>query len=498
MNRRNFLTRVAGAATTLPLFTLSVCRQKTKKPNIVFVLIDDMGWKDVGFMGADFYETPAIDRLAKNGKIFTNAYAGAPNCAPTRACIMTGMYTPRHKIYTPGGASKGDPRLMKLRVPVREHYIKGIPDPSIYKNVFESRDEALAPQHISIAEVLNEAGYKTARLGKWHLGKDTQGFDVNSSDGTHYRGPLATDRKNYGDPLATDRLTDASLKFIEENKTGPFFLYLPLWDVHSPFVAKQNLIDKYNSKQKAGDEKYRHYDPTYAAMIETVDHCVKRIMVKLEALNIDKNTLVIFSSDNGGSANVSMNKPLRGGKGSLYEGGIRVPTCMYWPGVIEAGTTCDIPVTSVDFLPTFSELAGAKLPASQPVDGQSFVPLLQGKRALTDRAVFWHFPLYLRGEGRQNFMPLPGGTVGKGVGWRTTPASAIRKGDWKLIEFFQDNRIELYNLKDDLGETSDLARENSEKARELLDELDAWQESTKAPVPSEPNPYYGPQYRSKL
>ncbi len=484
MKRRSFLKSLAGTVISLPMLTPLACDNK-KKTNIVFILIDDMGWKDVEFMGAKFYETPNIDRLAKEGMIFTNAYAGAPNCAPTRACLMTGMYTPRHKTYTPGGASKGNPRYMKLRTPVREHFIEGISNPEYFQDVFESRDEMLKQEFTSVAEVLGQAGYRTARFGKWHLGPDVQGFDISSNNGAEN-----LTNNFYNDPTVTEKLTDRSIEFITEHQNQPFFLYLSHWDVHTPLTAKQKLVDKYKMKQQKGGNAYQHYNPVYAAMVEAVDISVGRIIRTIKELKLEENTLVIFSSDNGGVAYISDNTPLRAGKGSLYEGGIRVPTCMKWPQVIQPGSTCNTPITSVDFLPTFAELGHAPLPTDQPVDGKSFVPLLKGEPALENRSIFWHFPLYLQGNGKQNFIPLPGGTVGEGMGWRTTPASAIRKGDWKLIEFFEDSRIELYNLKEDVSETKNLASENKEKASELRKELNMWQKTANAPIPRESNPYY--------
>ncbi len=432
-------------------------------PNIVFVLSDDQGWNDVGFNGGEFYETPHLDGIAEEGIIFTNAYSGGPNCAPTRASLVSGMYVPRHMIYTPGGKSKADPRRMRLWVPVQERFLArhGVADPPA--DPFEVR-EVLEPSVESIAEVLNRGGYATARFGKWQLGPDQQGFDVSSSDGKP-----GTERKHYNDPDVTFDLTDAGVEFIRRNSGRPFFLYLSHWDVHAPRVAREELVAKYEKKLASWTKNTHPYNPTYAAMVEAVDTSVGRILETLDELHLSERTVVIFSSDNGGTR-VSINRPLRGEKGSLYEGGVRVPTCMRWPGTIKPGSKSAIPITSVDFLPTFAELAGVGLPPSQPLDGRSFVPLLKGRAALQHRAIFWHYPLYLAG--------------------RATPASAIRKGDWKLIEFFEDGRTELYDLSSDISESNNLADAVPGKARELHRELMDWRRATNAVEPREPNPFY--------
>ena len=267
----------------------------------------------------------------------------------------------------------------------------------------------------------------------------------------------------------TFTLTDVGVEFIHRNKHRPFFLYLVHWDVHAPLVAREDLVAKYEKKLASWTKNKNPYNPTYAAMVEAVDTGVGRILETLDELNLSERTLVIFSSDNGGTR-VSINRPLRGVKGSLYEGGVRVPTCMGWRGVIKPGSKSATPITSVDFLPTFADLAGVALATSQPVDGESLIPLLKGTRALRSRAIFWHYPLYLAG--------------------RATRASAIRKGDWMLIEYFEDGRTELYNLSSDISESKNHADTAPEKARELHQELIAWRKATKAIEPREPNPRY--------
>ena len=454
---------IAGVSGQLPAQTDA---DPDERPNIVFVLSDDQGWSDVGFNGGEFYETPYLDRMAREGMIFTDAYSGGPNCAPTRASLISGMYPPRHMIYTPFRKSSIDPRQMRLWVPVRGIFWSraGLNPPE--RDPFEVRRE-LNPSVVSFAEVLKQGGYTTARLGKWQVGPDTQGFDVSSSDGKP-----GTESEHYKDPDATFDLTDAGVEFIRENRDRPFFLYLAHWDPHLPLVARDELVAKYKEKLASWTKNENTYDPTYAAMVEAVDTSVGRILETLDELNLSEKTLIIFSSDNGGDERVSINRPLRGFKRSLYEGSVRVPTCMRWPGVIEAGSKSTTPITSVDFLPTFAELAGVDLPTTQPVDGESFVALLKGELAPRDRAIFWHFPLYSNRRGL------------------ATPASAIRKGDWKLIEYFEDGRLELYNLAADISESRNLADAEPAMARELHEELRAWREETNAPEPRPANPFY--------
>ncbi len=462
-------------ACVVPLLLLTaVAANAAEKPNIVFILADDLGWSDVAFNGGKvhkhFYEAPNLDELAAAGMVFSRAYAGGPNCLPMRACLLSGMYTPRTQIWTPGGRSKGPIKNMKLLVP-RQADKQG--------DVFPSKLE-LDPAVVSIAEVLNDSGYATGRFGKWHVGADHQGFDVSD-----YNGKGATSGKYYGNIDVHEWLTDASCRFIETHQDEPFFLYLSHWDVHTPIRARQNVTAKYKAKLEA-DQWDRKWNPTYAAMIEAIDISVGRVRRKLEELGLAENTLVIFSSDNGGTPITTM-KPLRGAKGALYEGGIRVPTCMAWPKVIKPGSSCNTPITSVDFMPTFADLASAQLPTQQPVDGVSIAPLLRSE-AIAERAIFWHFPLYLTGSGEGRVVPIFGSTDGY---WRGVPASAMCRGDWKLIHFFEDDSIRLYNLADDVGELHNLAETKPDVAQRLLSELKTWQVATKAVIPQQQNPLFG-------
>jgi arylsulfatase A-like enzyme len=435
---------------------------ESPKPNVIFILADDLGWTDLGCQGSKYYKTPHIDKLAAAGLRFTDGYTCGPNCQPSRAALLTGQYGPRTGVYTVGGIDRFDWKSRPLR-PV--------------DNV-----EKLPLDRKTVADVMKSAGYATAMYGKWHLGQDAEhhpakrGFDeAIVSMGKHF--DFATQPKvnvPKGAYLA-DFLTDKAVGFIEKNKDQPFFLYLPHFGVHSPFEAKPELIAKFKDVPAAGG----HANPTYAAMIASVDESVGRIVAKLDELKLAENTVVIFSSDNGGvggyvreglkkSGDVTDNAPLRSGKGSLYEGGVRVPWIVRWPARVKPGVTGE-PIIGVDLLPTLAELAGAKLP-KQPLDGASHVATFaSGGVEAPVRDLFWHFPGYL----------------GAGAGsWRTTPAGAIRSGDWKLLEFFETGKKELYNLRDDLSQKTDLAKANADKVADLHAKLVAWQTAVKAPMPA--------------
>ena len=434
------------------------------KPNIVFILADDLGWTDLACQGSKYYETPNIDRLAGGGMRFTNGYSCGPNCQPTRAALMSGQYGPRTGVYTVGKTSRFDTSQRPL-----------VPVPNVNE---------LPLNKVTVAEALKKAGYATGMFGKWHLGNGPhdparQGFDeVLVSNGKHFdfdtKPPLELPSGTY----LADYLTDRAVGCIEANKDRPFFLYLPHFAVHAPHQAKADLIARFKGKPPAGG----HKDPTYAAMIASVDESVGRVVRKLDELKLAEDTLVLFSSDNGGvggylaagvktTDGITSNAPLRGGKGMLYEGGIRVPWIARWPGRIREGSTSAEPILSVDLYPTLLEIAGSGRESGDPLDGKSLAPLLfgDGKEKLHRDGLFWHFPGYL-GAGKDR--------------WRTTPAGAVRSGDWKLIEFFEDGRTELYNLVDDPGERKDMAKERPEKFTEMNDRLHAWRASVEAPMPA--------------
>lgn len=443
------------------------------RPNVVFFFIDDMGWTDLGFMydylgrTDKFYESPNIDRLARESMMFTNAYANAPNCAPSRACLMSGCYTPRHGIFTVGDPRRGNHKFRKLE-PI------------------ENKTE-LDDKFVTMAETLQSSGYKTASMGKWHLGKDptTQGFDVNvagrewgSPSGGGYHSPLkypnlVVEEKGI---YLTDAITDRAVDFIEQNESRPFFLYLTHYAVHTPIQSKDSLTEKYQNKKPTT----HHKNAKYAGMIESVDDSVGRVLQKLEELKLANNTLVIFFSDNGGHSGATKNHPLRGAKGMLYEGGIREPLLVKWPGVTKAGSKCDDVVIGIDLYPTLLDITKIAKPDDVPLDGLSITPLLRdSSSSLVRDAVYWHFPAYLQGKGDPHGGPF-----------RTTPAGAIRSGDWKLIEWFETGRLELYNLAADLEESNDLSEKEPAKLKELHGKMKAWRDKVSAPIPTIPNPRF--------
>ena len=422
-------------------------------PNVILILMDDMGWRDVGFMGNDFVETPHLDRLAAEGLVFRNAYASAPNCAPTRACLMSGQYTPRHGIYT----------VVDPRQPPGSPWHKLM--------AADSRSE-LDTRVITVAESLQTGGYATAFFGMWNLGRGRTGPMTPGGQGFEkvvFPENLGFGKDAYFDDQGnylSDRLTDAVLEFVEDNRNRPFFAYLPDHAVHAPYEPKQDLLQKYEKKLAQSND--RRDNAAAAATIEAVDQNVGRLLQRLTELNLRDNTVVIFTSDNGGTNQFT--PPLKGGKGQLYEGGIRIPLVVSWPALKNPGRVCDAPVASVDWYPTLLELAGVKAPESQVLDGISLVPALENNDLPARDSMFWHFPCY--------------------VG-RATPSSAVRAGDWKLIEFFEEGgSFELYNLKQDPNEERDLSAKNPEKTEELRQILKDWQRTTGAALPSGPNPAF--------
>ena len=446
------------------------------RPNLVFIMADDLGYTDVACFGSKYYETPNIDRLAAQGMRLLSHHH-CQNCTPTRAALMSGQYGARTGVYTVGGIDRFDWSQRPLR-PV--------------DNVTN-----LPLDRSTIAQQLKLAGYATGMFGKWHIGQQGEyhparrGFDeAIVSSGAHFDFTTspATDYPQ-GQYLA-DFLTDRAVDFIRRHKDERFFLYLPHFGVHSPHQAKAELTEKFKDKPPAGG----HHDPTYAAMIASVDESVGRIMQTLKELNLAEKTVLIFTSDNGGvggyareginrqKADVTDNAPLRSGKGSLYEGGTREPFIIRWPGVAEPGSSCEVPTIHVDLYPTFLELAGAPRP-KHVLDGESLVPLFRDTEAKLARdAIFQHFPGYL------------GAGPGK---WRTTPVSLIQSGDWKLMEFLEDGRLELYNLRDDIGETKNLAEQMPDKARQLHARLVAWRTEVNAPMPTKNDGTAPPKAKAK-
>lgn len=457
------------------------------RPNFLFVLVDDLGWRDLRCYGSAFYETPNIDRLSTQGMRFTNAYAACPVCSPTRASIVTGRYPARLRItdWIPGRqASRG-------------------PDPSEELLGPGFRNELPLTER-TIAEALKEGAYRTFFAGKWHLGgagfyPEKQGFDTNIA-GAEFGWPRGGYFSPYDNPkiqdgpegeYLTDRLTAETIRFIESNRDRRFFAYLSFYTVHNPMQAKEPWIEHFEEKRAAlersagprflpeGWKQARQVQDhaVYAAMVHSLDENVGRLMDALEELDLTGKTVVIFMSDNGGLSTAegspTSNLPLRAGKGWLYEGGIREPLIVRYPGLIEAGTSCETPVISTDFYPTILELAGLPPEPQQHVDGASFLPLLiQSPEAdQAERALFWHYPHYSNQGGE--------------------PGGAVRQGRYKLIEFFEDGRCELYDLNSDIGEQHDLGKELPGRTTALRTLLHQWRDSVGADMP-DPNPGYDP------
>jgi arylsulfatase A-like enzyme len=455
---------IAGA-----LATGAAEKKTTTPPNIVFLLADDLGYMDIGANNPKtFYETPNIDGLAKKGVRFTQAYAACPVCSPTRGSIMTGKYPPRFGITDYIG--KNRPGKLKPAPNARQ----------------------LPLEEVTIAERLRDAGYATFFAGKWHLGNgefspNAQGFGPGLvGEAQFFYPPSDSPPDHRDDPKTTDRIANDAVKFIAQHKDKPFFAYLPFLAVHIPIGARSNLVEKYEHKQtsaepdKWGQERNSQVrlvqnNPVYAAMLEQLDSAIGRVLHALETNGIADRTIVVFFSDNGGlstaEGHVTSNLPLRGGKGWPYEGGIREPLIIRVPGMTKSGSTCDTPVISTDFYPTFLELAGLPPFPEQHRDGVSFLPLLKGKKFQRGAPLFWHYPHY----GNQ------GGA----------PCGAIRDGDWKLIEWFEDGSLELFKVTVDIGEKHNLAAENPEKVKELKAKLVAWRKEVGAVMPT-PNPGFDP------
>jgi len=494
MDRRNFLKTMGTNAAVFVLagyskFAMGQALKADKKPNFLFILIDDMGWTDAGCFGSSFYETPNIDRLASEGMKFTDGYAACPVCSPTRASIMSGKYPARLDTTDWFGAPQPD-EIKEIPDKKWYSYMKELPLlPAAYK-------EYLPLGEVTVAESLKQAGYKTFFAGKWHLGEtakywpEKQGFDINK--GGWMKGNPGDYFSPYDNPRLEDgpegehlpqRLSRETVKFINENKDKPFLAYLAFYSVHTPLQSRKDLEQKYIEKKKTikidtpvfgkeGKSKVRlvQEHAVYAGMVEAMDLAIGKVLDALRQQGLDDNTVVMFMSDNGGlsisDGSPTSNVPLRAGKGWVYEGGIREPMIIKWPGVTKGGSLCTEPVISTDFYPTMLEMAGLSARPQQHKDGVSLVPLLKGKKIDRD-AIYWHYPHY----GNQ------GGA----------PASAIRDGDWKLIQWYEDNRIELYNLKDDIGEKNNLVEKRPEIAKQLHNKLKTWLKEMDAKMPS-PNP----------
>jgi arylsulfatase A len=454
----SIMNRLLLAALLVPA---TIQAAEPPRPNVIVVLADDLGWTDLACYGSDLRETPHLDRLARDGMKFTQNYSACTVCSPTRAALMTGKYPARLHItdWIPG-AMPDNPKLL-------------VPDWT----------KALPTTETTIARLFQSAGYATASIGKWHLGGEASypekhGFDLNIA-GTDkaqppsyiapWKIPTLTEGKA-GDYL-TDRLADEAVKFVERSKDRPFFLYLAHFAVHTPIQGRPDLVAKYKAKLKPG---LTHTNPAYAAMVESLDASVGRLRAKLEELKLVDRTVIVFTSDNGGRIPTTSNKPIRYGKASAYEGGVRVPLIIHWPGVTKPGSVSDTPVITMDLFRTLAEVADLKVPDGAAPDGVSLGPLLRGTGGLKRTELFWHYPHH------QHYQQ--GGTM---------PYGAIRSGDVKLIEFFNDMHVELYDVKNDIGEQHDLAKERPKVVEELRTRLHEWRKEVGAQMPT-PNPKYDP------
>jgi arylsulfatase A len=468
MNRRQFIKSAffSTAALALPGCSngLRVKKPVEHKPNFLFILADDLGWSQLGCYGSQYYETPNIDRLATQGMKFTDAYAACPVCSPTRASIMTGKYPAR--LHLTDFIAGGNFPYEKYKQPDWQKF--------------------LPLKEVTFAEVIKTVGYTTASFGKWHLSiakkppqslqynPDKQGFDEYF---VTYK--PAPNHDPESDAHNVEIITEKSLEFLQKNKDNPFFLYVTHNTIHTPVMGKKKLVEKYKNKAVAN---LPQNSPVVAAMIEELDDSVGKLLAKLDELNIADKTIVIFFGDNGGLEKSAKQTPLRSGKANLYEGGVREPLIVRWPGVVQQNSTCNEVVTSVDFFPTFLDILGLKNKAGESIDGLSLLPLLHHTGHLNRKAIFWHYPHY------------HSSSIG--------PCGAVRMGDFKLIEWFDEticgpgNRFELYNLKHDIGEQNNLSKKLPIKTMQLKNMLANWRKKVGAQI-MVPNPDYDPQKAKK-
>lgn len=472
-------------ALLLAIASTSATHAGESRPNVIVILADDLGWRDTTVYGSQFYETPNIARLAERGMTFTNAYSASPLCSPTRASVLTGLWPARLRFTTPAG-----------------HLPKVVLDPKVPDQARPDR-KAVTPQtrtrlpnkYVTYAEVLKNADYATAFMGKWHLGRapylpEHQGFEEVVGGRGHpgppggYFAPFpkidTIPNAKLGEHI-DDILGREAVAFIKDHRDGPFLLNFWPYSVHAPFQAKLDLIEKYGAK---ADSDEPQNCPTMGAMIETMDKNIGKVLDALDRLGIADETIIIFTSDNGGNMYSEVdgvvptsNAPLRNGKGSIYEGGQRVPLIVVWPGVVEPGSDSDTVVTSVDYFPTLLEMLELQVTEEVAFDGVSLVPLLNGSGTLDREAIFCHFPHYVPATGN-------------------LPSTSVRRGDWKLIRFYADgedqtDRFELYNLTDDPGERNDLSAEKPELVAELDRLIDDFNRETDALLPAA-NPNYRP------
>jgi len=458
---RNHLTINTLAILGL-LIVISCTRtiEEETSPNIIIINIDDMGWRDTGFMGSEYYSTPHIDRLASSGRTYTHAYATASNCAPSRASMMSGKWSPRHGMFTVASSERGRSEDRKL-IPV-------------------TNTQTIGTEHELISEYLKRNGYMTIHAGKWHISPDPlqRGFDINIGGG--HNGAPRSYYPPFGNvPLDTTSgnsyLTDVIMeKVIKElaSTTQPFFLNYAPYAVHTPIQPKRDLLKKYNGKQGWHGQE----NPEYATMVENVDRNIGILLDQLNEIGVMENTLIFFMSDNGGLYGITKQKPLRAGKGAYYEGGVRIPFVMKWGNQFRGTST--YPISNLDIFPTIMEaIKGAK--KLMDLDGSSLISMDTSQT----RKLFWHFPIYLQAYNKSD-------NENRDSLFRTRPGSTIRFGDWKLHHYYEDDAFELYNLREDPSERTNLAETEPEKLQEGQNLLKKWLENTNAPIPSTPNPEY--------
>ncbi len=479
----NMLHRLALLLCFLYMGTIIHAQRKTTAPNIILIYVDDLGYSDLNCYGkqygADFIETPYTNRLASQSMKFTNAYAAAPLCSPSRAALLTGK-TPARLNFE-----------FVTRYP-NEQYKQ---EDTAWTNKFKNRPLTPPPYTLNlpleeetIAEMLKGNGYNTAIAGKWHVashykvyngwnpefGPAKQGFDWTINTMGAWSSATRSAKLNAAQgEIPRDALTDEAISYIKQKHNKPFFLYMSHYYVHDPLdTALKWMIEKYQQKAKRMGLQYTDKRIQYAAFVETFDYYIGQLMQAIDDANLDKNTIVILTSDNGGMPEFAYNRPLRGSKWNLYEGGIRVPLLIRYPGVVQQNSVCNSPVMQTDFFPLFYELASGKKYNNTTIDGVSILPLLQGKKTknINDRSLFWHFPYYHATEKLLNGKELPIGTE-DGYISLTSPQSAIQKGNYKLIYFYEDAHVELYNLKTDIAEQTDISKIKPELAKKLTTEL---------------------------
>ncbi|MDB4345848.1 sulfatase [bacterium] len=436
-------------------------------PNILYINADDHGVMDVGYNNPIF-NTPNLDRLRSEGMLFTEAYAPAANCAPSRACVLSGQWGPRHGVYTVTNSDRGKAKDRKI-IPTKNTQHLGL-------------------ENLTIPAALQAGGYKTIHLGKWHIGEDPveQGIDINvggdrtGSPKGGYFAPFnegSMERFDNEYPKGTHRVdifADQAIRFLRESGDQPFFMHLAFYAVHTPIQPVKEFVANYEGKDVSAG---------YGSMVEKMDQGIGKILDELDTLGLRENTLIVFCSDNGGIRKLSKQDPYRSGKGSYFEGGIRVPLLVSWKGRVEPNSSCATPVSGIDFFPTLLEAAGLSEPEGKQLDGKSLLPLLEQREGFPERALFWHFPVYLQkyaGKGDDSHDPL----------FRTRPGSVVRMGKWKLHEYFEDGRLELYDLDNDTGERKNVAASHPEQAARLYRLLKDWRSEIEAPVPTEQNPKY--------